>query len=85
MGKVRGHFRGQQNMTGLEAIENTAETLRKVNAEMAGERSEYRKNVSGYPDPLVDAELKDQAKMQAHAKDMTSFLVGLGRVIQGDV
>lgn len=85
MGKVRGHFKGQQNMTGLEAIEHTAENLRKVNAEMAAGRSEYRKNVSGYPDPLVDAELKDQSKMQGHAKDMTSFLVGLGRVIQGDV
>jgi hypothetical protein len=85
MAKVRGHFKGEQNLTGLEAIQRDVEITQKANAEMAAGRSDFHKKVTGYPPTQTDMIVLEGAKTQAHAKDMSSFLIGLGRVIQGDV
>ena len=85
MSKVHRRYKGEQNLTGPEAIQRDVEITQKTNTEAAVERSTYRKKVSGYPDTLTDSILKASAKSQAHAKDMSTFLIGLGRVIQGDV
>ena len=79
MSKVHKRSKGEQNLTGLEAIQRNADNIQKTNAEMAGERSVYRKKVSGYPDTLTDSLVKDSAKDKTPAKDTTMFLVGLGR------
>lgn len=81
----RAGLRGQQNMTGPEAVERNAKILAEANVAMNANRSEYRKEATGYPDPVSEGLLKDVVKGKAYSKNLDWFLKGFGRVIQGDV